>query len=106
MKRIVATFTACAALALASQAAAESYVSHSTTVSTAGVDFSNSADVDALHAKLKVSARKMCRGDTSILKTQADARTCRDAALSAAMEKVSQSQLAARQGARLASLSR
>jgi len=96
MKRVIASLTVCAALALASQAAAEDMTSRSGSVSVAGVDFSDSKQVDGLYAKLKTSARKMCRGDIRSLSARADEGACRTAALDAAVKAASHQTLAQR----------
>lgn len=103
MKRIVASITVCAALALASQAGAQDYVTRSMSVPTGGVDFNDPAQVDALYAQLKTGARKMCRSDARTLADRAGERACREAALDAAVKQAARAPLASRHTPVLAS---
>jgi UrcA family protein len=103
MKRVVASITVCAALALASQAGAQEPVTRSMSVPVASVDFNKPAQVEALYAQLKAGARKMCRGSTRTLADRDGESACREAALDNAVKQAAGTPLASRHSQMLAS---
>lgn len=96
MKRLIATITACAALALASQAGAEELVTREHSVAISSIDFKDSKQVDGLYRQLKTSASKVCRSSGRNLADRVGERECRNAALDGAIKKIAQEPLASR----------
>jgi UrcA family protein len=103
MKRVVASITVCAALALASQVVAQESVTRSMSVPLASVDFSKPAQVEALYGQLKSGARKMCRGSTRTLADRDGERECREAAIDGAVKQAARTPLASQHSPTLAS---
>jgi len=96
MKHAIASITACAVLALASQAAAEARGLRQTTVTISSIDFSSPEAAKALHGRLKSAAHKVCRSKSRLLADRIEEGACRDAAIAKAMQAAETSRAALR----------